>query len=456
MNNSPRQMKLGAFIYPTGHHVAAWRHPDSQADGGVNFKHYIELAQTAERGLFDMMFLADVLSGVTRQGEPVTTAARGSHFGHFEPLTLLSALAAVTEHLGLVATMTTTYNEPYHVARKFASLDLISGGRSGWNLVTSANTDEALNFSSPAHALHADRYERAREFAHVVQGLWDSWDEDAFTRDKASGLFFDPTKMRTLNHSGKHFSVRGPLNVPRSLQGAPVLVQAGSSDDGKDLAAETAEVVFTAQQKLETAQAFYADVKERAARYGRAPDDIKIMPGVLLIVGRTEEEARAKYQSYQELIHPDVGLMQLSRSAGVDLSGYDLDGPMPLTVDVQGPKSRFALISKLATDEGLTIRQLYMRLAGTRGHWLLVGSPAQIADEFEEWFVKRGADGFNILPALVPTGLNDIVNLLIPELQRRGLFRRAYEGRTLRENLGLRKPSNGWRFAAGTQTQRTA
>ncbi|MBN9268062.1 MAG: LLM class flavin-dependent oxidoreductase, partial [Hyphomicrobium sp.] len=213
---------------------------------------------------------------------------------------------------------------------------------------------------------------------------------------------------------------------------------------------------FTAQQKLETAQAFYADVKERAARYGRAPDDIKIMPGVLLIVGRTEEEARAKYQSYQELIHPDVGLMQLSRSAGVDLSGYDLDGPMPLTVDVQGPKSRFALISKLATDEGLTIRQLYMRLAGTRGHWLLVGSPAQIADEFEEWFVKRGADGFNILPALVPTGLNDIVNLLIPELQRRGLFRRAYEGRTLRENLGLRKPSNGWRFAAGTQTQRTA
>jgi alkanesulfonate monooxygenase len=441
-------MKLGAFIYPTGHHVAAWRHPDSQADGGVNFPHYIELARTAERGLFDMMFLADVLSGVTRHGESELTAARGSHFGHFEPITLLSALAAVTSNLGLVATMTTTYNEPYHVARHFASLDLISGGRAGWNLVTSANLDEALNFSRPAHAMHADRYERAREFAQVVQGLWDSWDDDAFVRDTSTGIFFDPAKMRTLHHKGKHFSVRGPLNVPRSPQGAPVLVQAGSSEDGKNLAAETAEVVFTAQQKLSEAREFYSDVKDRTGKFGRTPDDIKIMPGVLMIVGRTEAEARAKYQSYQELIHPDVGLMQLSRSIGMDLTGYKPDDPLPPMPAVQGPKSRSALIAKLASEEGLTIRQLYMRIAGTRGHWLLVGSATQIADELEEWFVKGGADGFNILPALVPNGLEEIVDLLIPELQRRGLFRRSYEGRTLRENLGLKRPANGWRKMA--------
>jgi N-acetyl-S-(2-succino)cysteine monooxygenase len=436
------KLRLGAFLMATGHHVAAWRHPQAQADGGVNLRHYAAIARTAERAGFDMMFLADSAAVWDASPEALSRMARADHF---EPLTLLSAIAAVTERIGLVATVTTTYNEPYHVARKFASLDLLSGGRSGWNLVTSANEAEAYNFGRDQHVLHADRYDRAREFAEVVTGLWDSWEDDAFLRDKESGRYFRPEKLHVLNHVGKHFRVRGPLNVARSPQGRPVLVQAGSSEAGKDLAAETAEVVFTAHQTLADAKAFYADLKGRMARYGRDPDHLKVMPGIFPVIGRIEAEAEAKYEEIQSLIHPEVGLSLLAGMLGhVDLSGYPVDGPLPELPETNAGKSRQALLVDLARREGLTIRQLYLRIAGARGHRQIRGTPTQIADQLQEWFEEGAADGFNIMPPYLPGGLDDFVELVIPELQRRGLFRTAYEGRTLRENLGLPRPASPW------------
>ncbi|HVY16720.1 MAG TPA: LLM class flavin-dependent oxidoreductase [Rhodopila sp.] len=451
MTRAPRMLSLGAFIYPTGHHIAAWRQRDACAEAGVDFEHYVRLARAAERGLFDMMFLADSLAVLPRQGETMAAVSRIAHFGHFEPLTLLSALAARTTHLGLVATVTTTYNEPYHVARKFASLDQISGGRAGWNLVTSASPDEAFNFSRDVHPQHADRYRRARAFAEVVQGLWDSWDDDAFVRDKAGGLFFVPDRMHVLDHHDPYFSVRGPLNVPRSPQGAPVLVQAGSSDDGKDLAAETAEVVFTAHQGVEPARAFYADVKARAARAGRDPDSIRIMPGVFPVIGRTEPEARERYEELQALIAPEVAVTLLSRMTGVDFSPYPIDGPVPALPEVIGGKSRSAMLNALAREQDLTVRQLALRIAGARGHWQIVGTPSQIVDQLEHWFRAGAADGFNVMPPVLPQGLDDFVDHVVPELQRRGLFRTAYAGRTLRAHLGLTPPANGFTRRAPAQ-----
>jgi FMN-dependent oxidoreductase (nitrilotriacetate monooxygenase family) len=430
MTNERGRMRLGAFLHATGHHVAAWRHPLAQADAGINFRHYAALAQTAERGCFDMLFLADSV-GVWPSAD--NSLSRMAQAAHFEPLTLLSALAAVTSHVGLVATVTTTYNEPYHLARKFAS---------GWNLVTSANPDEAFNFNRDAHAAHADRYLRADEFAQVVLGLWDSWDDDAFIRDKASGMFFRPSGMHPLHHKGEHFSVRGPLNVPRSPQGRPVMVQAGSSEPGKDLAAQTAEAVFTAHQTLASAQAFYRDLKSRMARYGREPDELRIMPGLFAVIGRTPQEARDKHEQLQTLIHPDVGLSLLSRMIGFDLSGCDVDGTLPDMPESNGGKSRAELLSTLAREENLTIRQLYLRIAGARGHRQIHGTPQQIADEMEEWFTADAADGFNVMPPCLPDGLDDFVELVIPELQRRNLFRTEYEAATLRGNLGLRRPAN--------------
>jgi alkanesulfonate monooxygenase len=358
-------------------------------------------------------------------------------------LTLLSALSVVTERIGLAATVSTTYNEPYHLARKFASLDYLSNGRSGWNLVTSATNSEAQNFNLDKHPEHALRYQRAREFVEVVTKLWDSWEDDAFLRDKESGVYFDPDKLHVANHKGEHFSVQGPLNVARPPQGYPVIIQAGSSEDGKNLAAETAEVIFTAQQTLEDAQAFYADVKGRLAKYGRSPDSLKIMPGIFPVIGRTEQEAKEKFEQLQELIHPSIGLGLLSGLVGgIDLSGYPLDGPLPNLPDTELAKSRLKLVTDLAQRDQLTIRQLYLAIAGARGHRQISGTPEQIADQLEEWFVNEGADGFNIMPPYLPGGLDDFVDLVIPELQHRGLFRTEYEGKTLRENLGLPRPVN--------------
>ncbi|MFN6563481.1 MAG: LLM class flavin-dependent oxidoreductase [Nostoc sp. ChiSLP01] len=447
-----KQIKLGAFLPGSGHHVAAWRHPNSQADGGLNFQHYKRLAQTAERGKFDMLFLADGLA-VWDQGKGREAFSRSGQFSvHFEPLTLLSALSVVTEHIGLVATASTTYDEPFHLARKFASLDYLSGGRAGWNVVTSSAEAAAKNFSQEEHLEHALRYERAREFLEVTSKLWDSWEDDAFLRDKESGIYFDPDKLHIPNHKGEYFSVRGPLNVARPIQGYPVIVQAGSSEAGQDLAAQTAEAIFTAQQTLAEAQAFYSGVKGRLSKYGRSPDRLKIMPGVFPVIGRTEEEAKEKYQQLQELIHPSVGLGLLSGLiGGHDLSKYPLDGPLPDLPDTNGGKSRLQLITDLARRENLTIRQLYLWIAGARGHRTILGTPEQIADQLEDWFVNDGADGFNIMPPWLPGGLDEFVDLVIPELQRRGLFRTEYEGRTLRENLGLPRPVNQFTKAASPE-----
>ena len=435
------QLRLGAFMYPAGHHVAAWRHPETAADATTNLRQRIAFAQAAERAKFDLVFLAD---GVSTNTDNLKALSRTDEWAiDFEPLTLLSALAVVTERIGLVATVSTTFNEPFNLARKFASLDQISAGRAGWNLVTSSNPLELENFGNISQFAHQDRYARAEEFADVVLGLWNSWEDDAFLRDKQSGLFFDRDKLHILQHRGRHFRVRGPLNVARSPQGHPVVVQAGSSEAGKELAARTAEVVFTAQRTLAEAQAFYTDLKGRLDKYGRDPDDLKIMPGVFPVVGRTQAEAREKFEKIQSLIHPDVGLELLSNlSGGIDLSAYPLDGPLPDLSETERAKSRQQLIIDLARRENLTIRQLYETIAGARGHWQLVGTAQTIADELEERFDKGGADGFNIMPPTVPGGLDDFIELVLPELRRRGLFRTEYEGRTLRENLGLKHPAH--------------
>ena len=447
MSTRKGQIKLGAFLMNTGHHVAAWRHPDAEADGGLDFKHYKRLAQTAERAKFDMAFLADGVA--VRRDHNLESLSRSGQLVHFEPLTLLSALAAVTEHIGLVATASTTYNEPYHIARKFASLDYLSEGRAGWNVVTSASEAEAKNFNRDKHMEHALRYERAREFLQVVTGLWDSWDDDAFIRDKETGLYFEPDRLHVLNHKGKHFSVHGPLNVARPPQGYPVIVQAGASEDGQDFAAQTAEVIFTAQQTLEEAQAFYAGIKGRLKKYGRSPDQLKIMPGVFPVIGHTEKEAKEKYDQLQNLIHPSVGLALLSGNiGGFDLSSYPLDGPLPELPETNLNKSRQKLVTDLARRENLTIRQLYQAIAGARGHWTIWGTPEQIADRLEEWFVNDAADGFNLMPPYLPGGLDEFIDLVLPILRQRGLFRTEYEGRTLRENLGLSRPVNQFSVAA--------
>ncbi|RQS62610.1 FMN-dependent monooxygenase [Burkholderia sp. Bp8963] len=441
MTTRTGQLHLGAFLYPTGHHIVAWRHPDAQADAGVNFRHFAQLARAAEAAKFDLVFLAD---GVGTRGDDVDFLSRTAHsyVAQFEPLTLLSALAAVTERIGLVGTASTSFNEPFHIARKFASLDHLSDGRAGWNLVTSSSVHEARNFNRDVHFEHGERYARAEEFADVVRGLWDSWDDDAFVRDKAAGRFFDPDKRHVLDHRGRFFQVRGPLNVARSPQGHPVVVQAGSSHAGTRLAARTAEVIFTAQQTLDDAVAFYADVKGQLDAFGRDPDELKIMPGVFPIVGRTESEANEKFDALQSLIDPKVGLALVSGlTGGFDLSAYPLDGPIPPLPETNASKSRQQLTLELARRENLTIRQLYLRIAGARGHWQIVGTPEQIVDQLEERFVHYGADGFNVMAPTLPGGLDDFIALVLPELRRRGLFRDEYAGRTLRDHLGLRRPA---------------
>jgi alkanesulfonate monooxygenase len=444
MNHDRRgeTMRLGAFFHPTGNHVAAWLHPGAQIDAGTNFRHYAQIAQTAERGKFDLMFVADAVA--VRDGKLAALSRWPQYMVYFDPLTLLPAIAAVTKHIGVVATATTSYNEPYHIARKFASLDHISGGRAGWNVVTSSNLSEAYNFGREEHYEHGERYDRAVEFVDVVCGLWDSWDDDALIRDRATGRYFDPAKLHVLNHKGKHFSVRGPLNVARPPQGYPVLFQAGSSEVGREMAARFAEGVFTPQHTLEGAQEFYRDLKGRMARYGRPPEALKVMPGLNAIVGRTAKEADEKYRYLQSKIHPDVGLELLSNAlGGFDLSEYDIDGPLPEVPDHYGvlsSQTSLRNVVRWARTEGLTIRQLYERFAGARGQRTVTGSPVDIADEMETWFRRYGVDGFLVHPAYLPGGLDDFVDLVIPELQSRGLFRAEYEGATLRENMGLKRP----------------
>ncbi|WP_336008278.1 LLM class flavin-dependent oxidoreductase [Streptomyces sp. KLMMK] len=441
ISTTRRTMKLGAFLPAPGHHVAAWRHPNARPDGGLDFAYYRSLVQTAERGKFDMVFLSDG-AGVRTHYKDADELSRQGRMVHFEPLTLLSALAVHTTHIGLTATASTTYNEPFNVARKFSSLDHLSAGRAGWNVVTSVTDAEAQNFNLDRQPAHAARYHRAREFMEVVTGLWDSWEDDAFLYDKESGRYFDPAKLHVLGHKGEHFQVRGPLNLARSPQGRPVIVQAGSSGDGMDFAARWAEVVFTAQQTLGQAQVFYKDVKDRVAGHGRNPDDVKALPGVFIVAGRTQAEAEDKYAVLQDLVDPVVGLGLLTGLLGdVDISHLPLDGPLPELPPTEGSTSRQQLVYEQARSQGLTIRELFLSVAGGRGHRFLLGTPQTIADELESWFTEGGADGFNVMPGYLPDGLDDIVDLVVPELQRRGLFRTEYEGTTLRDHLGLQRPA---------------
>ncbi|MFZ3222803.1 MAG: LLM class flavin-dependent oxidoreductase [Rugosibacter sp.] len=434
------KLRLGAFMRPVTIHTAAWRYPGAFADANFNLTHLKHFIQTLERGKFDMFFMADHLAVLNM---PIEALRRSATVTSFDPLTLLPALAMVTEHIGLVATASTTYNEPFHVARKFASLDHISNGRAGWNVVTSTNPKEALNFSLEEHMEHDERYVRAREFYDVVAGLWDSWADDAFIRDQQSGIYFDPEKLHVLDHKGKYFSVRGPLNVARPLQGHAVIVQAGQSEAGRQLAAETAEVVFSGLNKKDVAQQYYTDVKARMAAYGRDPSQMKILPGAFVLVGETLAEARAKKRHLDSLVYPESGFASLAGQLGCDISGFDLDKPLPADLPpTNGSHTAREKLVAMSWDEGYTVRELAQYIGGAFGTLEMIGTPEMVVDQMEDWFKSKACDGFNIMFPYLPEGLDDFVDKVVPELQRRGLFRTEYEGKTLRENLGLQRPGN--------------
>lgn len=415
-----------------GHHEAAWRHPRTDARNLTDVKHFQQLAQLAERGRLDSVFFADGLA----------VGARVKHNTQaiFEPITLLTAMAVVTERVGLIATASTGYLNPYTLARSFASLDHISNGRAGWNIVTSAGADEAANFGLDGIPDHAGRYRRAAEFVDVATALWDSWEDNALVLDETTGIFADPGKVHPIDHDGEHFRVAGPLNSPRSVQGRPLLVQAGSSEAGKDFAARHAEAIFTAQRSIEEGVAFYRDVKARAVKFGRSADEVKILPGIVPYLAPTETAARELEQEFTDLISPEYSLRQLSQMLGVDLTSQALDAPLPALPpieQIQGNKSRFQLVKDLAGRESLTVRELIAKLGGGRGHRTFAGTPEQVADNLEEWFAAGAADGFNVMPPYLPGGLEDFVDQVVPILQKRGLFRTEYTATTLRGHYGL-------------------
>lgn len=430
-----RQMKLGLFFEPSGRHIAAWRHPEAKQAAGTDIQNLIGIARAAEAALFDFVFIADN----NAVWEDIAYFERIERSAVLDPMMVLPVLATATSHIGLIATVSTTYTQPYTLARAFSSLDQISNGRAGWNLVTSMFEGEAKNFVSGSHPAHSDRYARAEEYADVVLGLWNSFDAGAFVRDKAAGIYFDRTKMRVLGHHGQHFSVEGPLNIPPSDQARPIVVQAGSSEAGQELAARTADVVFAAQQTIAEAKSFYESLKSRLAAYGRCADDVLVMPGMSPIIGESEAHAREKYEQLQELIHPAVGLSLLSTLiGGFDLSAYPLDEPLPDLPVTSGGRGRQQVLVDMARRDNLTIRELYKRAIGSRGHWQPIGTATQIADMMEERFLGLGADGFNVMPPS-PPDFADFANHVVPELRRRGLVRKTYEGKTLRENLGLKR-----------------
>ena len=434
-----RQLHLNAFLMSTGHHEASWRLPESDPYAHVELDHYIRLARSAERGTFDSLFLAD---SPQLWGNIAQRPA-----GALEPLTLLTALATATTHIGLIATASTSYNSPYNLARKFASLDIISGGRAGWNIVTTAGAEAARNFGLDAEPAHAERYARAAEFLEVAGKLWDSWEDDAIVADKAAGVWGDDSKVHPPRHKGKYFSVEGGLNVPRAPQGYPLLVQAGSSEDGKGFAARYAEAVFTAQQTIEDAQAFYADLKSRTAAAGRDPDHIKVLPGIVPVLGSTEAEALANEQVLEDHIVYAHGVERLEGLLQLPAGTLELDSQLPADLPpesaIEGAKSRYTLVVELARRERLTVRQLIGRLGGGRGHLTFAGTPEQVADEIEAWFTRGAADGFNIMPAVLPSGLDAFVDHVVPILRARGLLRTEYgPRRTLRERYGLPRPAN--------------
>ncbi len=443
-------MHLAAFLFTPGSHSAGWRHPDAVPETDMEFAHYVHIAQTAERGKLDTIFFQDTVAVNGSGSLDGRARARPSlaRQAYLEPTSLLAALAVATKHIGLIATATTTYNEPYNIARRFASIDHISGGRAGWNLVTSQIEDEAGNFGADHHMLHAARYERAEEFFDVCAGLWDSYEHGALLRDKASGQYIDPDKVHWLDHKGTHFSVRGPLNIARCPQGRPIVSQAGSSDAGMDLAARTADLVFTAQSELDEALAFTRDLKARAARHGRDPRHIKVMPGLMTVIGRTEEEAQAKYRTLQGLLSDVDAMRLLARLCGdLDIFSFPPDAPLPELPPSNAAKARQQHLMGKARRENLSIIQVARYLGTSLGHQLLVGTPARIADTMQEWVAAGACDGFTLMFPFYPKPLEDVVDLVVPELQRRRLFRTDYPGRTLRDTLGLPVPPN--RYARG-------
>lgn len=432
-----KHLHLNAFLMSTGHHEASWRLPESNPFANTSIEHYQELARIAERGLFDSVFFAD---------SPALFGEVGRRpAGSLEPTVLLTAIAAVTSRIGLIATASTTYNDPFNLARRFASVDHVSGGRAGWNVVTTAGPDAAKNFNLADQPAHAERYDRAAEFLEVAYKLWDSWQDDAAIADKEAGIWAVNDRVVPIDHVGRHFQVRGPLNLPRSPQGHPLIVQAGSSEDGKGLAARYAEAVFTAQQTLADAQDFYRDLKARTAALGRDPSTIKILPGIVPVIGSTVEEAQRLELQLDELIQPEYARAQLAKTLRVAPEALPLDQQLPDELpdedEIEGAKSRYTLIVTLARREKLTVRELIGRLGGGRGHRTFTGTPDQVADAIEQWFAAGAADGFNIMPPVLPSGLTVFVDEVIPILQKRGLFRTEYTGTTLRDHYGLARPA---------------
>ncbi len=423
---------------PVAIHTGAWRYPGAYPDANFNYRHLKAFAQRLEAAKFDAFFMADHLAMLDM---PAAALKRSHTATSFEPLTLLSALAAVTERIGLVATASTTFDAPYHVARRFASLDHISDGRAGWNIVTTASSSAALNFGYEEHMDHAARYIRAREFYDVVTGLWDSFADDAFLRDASSGVYFDPSRMHVLDHKGPSLSVRGPLNIARPVQGWPVIFQAGSSEPGRQLAAETADAVFASESTLDGARRFYEDVKGRAKAAGRDPTALKILPAVFVVVSETVEEAQAKRARLDSLVHYDSGIATLCSMLSYDVSGFDPEGPLPDIPETNASKSARSGIVELARRENLCVRELAQR-AGSYSGLALVGTARSIADTMETWLGEDACDGFIVMFSSLPEGLDDFTGKVVPELQRRGLFRTEYEGETLRQNLGLARPAN--------------
>jgi FMN-dependent oxidoreductase (nitrilotriacetate monooxygenase family) len=428
MSAAPRQMHFGVFVLGTGNHSAGWRY-EGAATSNNDLAVIQEIARQAERGKFDLVFVSDGL--VMDPGDHPSFLCR------FEPTTLITALSMSTTHVGLGATVSTSFGQPYHVARTFASIDTISKGRAAWNVVTSSAGKAALNFSREAHMEHDLRYEVAQEFVDVVKGLWDCWDDGAIVADKATGVYLDPAKVRPLDHRGRFFQVKGPINTARSPQGHPVIIQAGGSEAGLELAARTADVVFSVVQELPGAKAAYRALKTRMAKYGRTPDQIAVLPGVMPIIGSTESEARDKLSRLQSWLTPTNALTLVTSRIGYDVTGFPLDGPVPPPPAGEGSHAFRNVLYDYARRENMTLRDLYNLTAAARGHWVLCGTPKRIADTLEEWFVEEAADGFNVLPPYFPGALVDFVDLVVPELQARGLFRKEYAGTTLRDHFGL-------------------
>ena len=435
-SESIKRLHLAVFLAgDSNYHHLGWRHSEAAVDAGHNFERWREFARIAENGKLDMLFIADQIAIVG--GEDLYAISNNAKVDRLEPLTLLSALAPFTKQIGLAATCATSYSEPYTVARMFGTLDHISGGRAGWNCVTGGQAEEALNFSMDRHADHGDRYERANEFVDVVLGLWNSFEHDALLYDKERGKYFDPTKVHPLRHQGKHFKVRGPLNLSRTPQGRPVIIQAGGSEATVDMASRVADVVFTAQADIVAAQAFYKSIKRRAVSYGRQPEHVKVMPGISVYVASTRREAQEKFDALHAMVDVPDAIAGLGRLMNVDLSEFDPDGPLP---DFKGNQLRMSgpgSFSRIAREYSLTLGQVAIRAKASKMHGLIVGSAKDVADHMQDWLLNGAADGFNLLPPIVPGSLEDFCALVVPELQNRGLFRTDYEGDTLRANLGL-------------------